>query len=196
MRRDELVEAAMTLFGERGYASTSVADIQTACGLAAGSGALYKHFASKQDLLAEGIRRYVADLEASASGLVAELPDDPREAFILIADAVTAAMADDTAVIRVGFRDLQPFPSLLDALWEGLLVALYRELAEWLRTQQAKGRVEVADPAATAAVLIASLTYYRVLQALIGRVPGDVPLQAYLAAWVDSAVVTVTGGSG
>lgn len=184
----------MALFGERGYASTSVADIQTACGLAAGSGALYKHFASKRDLLAEGIRRYVADLEASASGLVAALPDDPRAAFVLVGEAVTAAMAEDAAVIRVGLRDLEPFPGLLDELWEGLLVALYRELAEWLRTQQAKGRVDVADPAATAAVLIASLTYYRVLEALIGHVPGDVPLQPYLAAWVDSAVATVTGG--
>lgn len=57
----------MRLFGERGYAATSVADIQLACGLTGGSGALYKHFASKRDLLAEGVRRYVAGMERAAS---------------------------------------------------------------------------------------------------------------------------------
>jgi AcrR family transcriptional regulator len=194
MRRDELVDAAMQLFGERGYAATSVADIQTACGLTAGSGALYKHFASKRDLLAEGVHRYVAELEKSAAGLVGALPDDPRAALTVIAQAVSSAMAADRAVIRVGLRDLEQFPDLLDALWDGLLVALYRELAGWLRAQQRRGRVTVADPPATAAVLVASLTYYRVLEALIGHAPGDVGLDAYLGAWVDSAVATVSAG--
>ena len=38
-------------FAAKGYAATSVADIQRASGLAPGSGALYKHFASKRELL-------------------------------------------------------------------------------------------------------------------------------------------------
>ena len=73
----------------------------------------------------------------------------------------------------------------------GLLCALYRELSEWLVDQGAKGQVQVADPDATAAVLITSLTYYRVLQELIGHAPGDVEVAAYLRAWVDSATATI-----
>jgi hypothetical protein len=91
----------------------------------------------------------------------------------------------------VGLRDLEQFPDLLSVLWDGLLDVLYRWLAGWLSAQQARGHLEVTDPAATAAVLVASLTYYRVLQALIGHAPGDVEVDAYLTAWVDSAVATV-----
>jgi hypothetical protein len=40
----------------------------------------------------------------------------------------------------------------------------------------------------------ASLTYYRVLQSLIGHSPGDVELDAFLTAWVDSAVATLNPG--
>jgi hypothetical protein len=40
-------------------------------------------------------------------------------------------------------------------------------------------------------VLVASLTYYRVLQSLTGHNPGDVELDAYLTAWVGSAVATL-----
>src|SRR6202007_2080159 len=49
--RDRLLAAALKLFADRGYAATSVADIQRASGLAPGSGALYKHFGSKRELL-------------------------------------------------------------------------------------------------------------------------------------------------
>lgn len=113
----------------------------------------------------------------------------------MFAQAVASAMAADRAVIRVGLRDLEQFPDLLDVLWNGLLVALYREIAEWLKGQPACGQVGMADPAATAAVLVASLTYYRVLQALIGHPPGDIDAEAYLAAWIDSAVATINPGA-
>lgn len=194
MRRDELLDAGMRLFGERGYDATSVADIQVVCGLTAGSGALYKHFASKRELLAEGIHRYVDAMKKSAVELIPSLPEDPRAALTVIADAVSAAMAGDRAIIRVGLRDLEQFPDLLDVLWDGLLVALYRELTAWLDAQQELGRIRAADTAATAAVLVASLTYYRVLQSLIGHSPGDIELGAYLTAWVDSAVATLNPG--
>jgi AcrR family transcriptional regulator len=184
----------MRLFGERGYDATSVADIQVACGLTAGSGALYKHFASKRDLLAEGVHRYVDAMKKSATELIPSLPEDPRAALTVIAGAVSSAMAGDRAIIRVGLRDLGQFPDLLDVLWDGLLVALYRELAAWLDAQQELGRIQADDTAATAAVLVASLTYYRVLQSLIGHSPGDVELDEYLTAWVDSAVATLNPG--
>ena len=49
----------------------------------------------------------------------------------------------------------------------------------------------VADPQATAAVLVASLTYFPILRGLIGRTPGDVDPRRYLDAWVDHAVATL-----
>jgi len=53
---DRLVFAAMTLFAEKGYGSTSVADILREAG--ANSGSLYHAFPTKQDLLLEVLRRY------------------------------------------------------------------------------------------------------------------------------------------
>jgi|SRR5580704_6651513 TetR/AcrR family transcriptional repressor of nem operon len=47
--RDRLVSNAMRLFWEKGYASTSVADVLTAAN--ANSGSLYNFFPGKQDLL-------------------------------------------------------------------------------------------------------------------------------------------------
>lgn len=58
--RERLLYTAMTLFSERGYASTSVADILREAG--ANSGSLYHFFPTKQDLL-------VAVLEAYRDGI-------------------------------------------------------------------------------------------------------------------------------
>jgi hypothetical protein len=51
--RDRLLDAALALFARQDSA-TSVADIQQACGLSPGSGALYKHFPSKKATTAGG----------------------------------------------------------------------------------------------------------------------------------------------
>ncbi len=68
---------------------------------------------------------------------------------------------------------------------------VYDEFTRWLRTQADRGTVHVADPDATAAVLLASLTYYPILDALIGRTPGDIEADRFAAAWIQHAAVTL-----
>ncbi len=65
------------------------------------------------------------------------------------------------------------------------------EFTDWIRAQATWGRVTTTDPAATASVLVASLTYPAVLDALIGHRPGQVDPTAYLRAWVDTATATL-----
>ncbi len=54
--RNKLALAAMRLFAEKGFNSTSIADILK--GAHANSGSLYHFFPTKQDLLLEALRRY------------------------------------------------------------------------------------------------------------------------------------------
>lgn len=54
---ERIVAAAMQLFGEKGYGSTSVADILSAAN--ANSGSLYHAFPTKQDVLIAVLRRYL-----------------------------------------------------------------------------------------------------------------------------------------
>jgi AcrR family transcriptional regulator len=54
-RREDVLEAALTLFSERGFHGTAIPDIAAAAGLAAGT--IYRHFASKEALVNELFRR-------------------------------------------------------------------------------------------------------------------------------------------
>jgi len=58
--RDRLVHAAMELFWEKGYNSTSIADVLKAAGANAGS--LYHFFPTKQDLLVAVLDTYHAGI--------------------------------------------------------------------------------------------------------------------------------------
>jgi TetR/AcrR family transcriptional regulator, transcriptional repressor for nem operon len=81
---DRLVMAAMRLFGEKGYGSTSVADILREAG--ANSGSLYHAFPTKQDLLLEVLRWYRDGIEPMLLAPAWKGVDDPIERiFALLA---------------------------------------------------------------------------------------------------------------
>ncbi len=189
--RDRLVDEAARLFAERGFAATSVGDIQAACGLTAGSGALYKHFPSKRALLGAVVRRHIRTMATGHGEVTDGLGDDPRAALRLIATSVWSAMQSDRRLLRIILRDLDAFPDLLEEIWQGVLDNLYRAFTSWLILEAERGRVAVDDPAASASVLLASLTCYPILDALIGRVPGDIGKERYIASWVDHAAASL-----
>jgi AcrR family transcriptional regulator len=189
--RERILDEAIRLFALRGYDATSVTDIQQACGLAGGSGALYKHFTSKHALLEAAVRRNLGTMASRRQEVVEHVPEDPRQALALMARAVWEVIDGDKDLVRIMLREFTAFPEIFEPMWQGVLADLYRECAAWIETQRALGVVEAADPEATAAVLISSLTYFPLLELLIGHTPGELGREVFLAAWTDHAARTL-----
>ncbi|MDQ4142761.1 MAG: TetR/AcrR family transcriptional regulator [Actinomycetota bacterium] len=61
--RERLLEAGLRLFAERGFRGTTVGEVEAAAGLAPRAGALYKHFGSKEELLAAAVERRLVELQ-------------------------------------------------------------------------------------------------------------------------------------
>jgi TetR/AcrR family transcriptional regulator, transcriptional repressor for nem operon len=82
--RDRLVFTALQLFGEKGYGSTSIADILKAAD--ANSGSLYHFFPTKQDLLVAVLETYRDGIEPMLLAPAWEGVADPIErVFALLA---------------------------------------------------------------------------------------------------------------
>ena len=62
VRKQEILDTALTLFGEKGYEKTSIADIAKAIGVA--QGLCYRYFPSKEALFDSAIEQY-ADMPAT-----------------------------------------------------------------------------------------------------------------------------------
>jgi AcrR family transcriptional regulator len=103
-RREQILQAAAQLFAERGSRAVGVDDVGAAVGVT--GPAIYRHFASKDAMLAEMLLRISERLLEGGSDVVAQAGDDvPGQLRALIAFQVDFAL-DNPALITVQDRDL------------------------------------------------------------------------------------------
>jgi AcrR family transcriptional regulator len=103
-RREQILQAAAQLFAERGSRAVGVDDVGAAVGVT--GPAIYRHFASKDAMLAEMLLRISERLLAGGSERVADAGDDAAAQLrALIAFHVDFAL-DNPALITVQDRDL------------------------------------------------------------------------------------------
>jgi AcrR family transcriptional regulator len=103
-RREQILQAAAQLFAERGSRAVGVDDVGAAVGVT--GPAIYRHFTSKDAMLAEMLLRISERLLAGGSERVAEAGDDAEgQLRALIAFQVDFALANP-ALITVQDRDL------------------------------------------------------------------------------------------
>lgn len=191
--RDRLLDAAVELFARQGYASTSVAEIQQACGLSPGSGALYKHFESKSALLLEASRRQVERIVASREEHDRTRPTDTREALRRGAQRIWDTIADNADIMRVMYREPEAIDGFADELWSAVTATAYDQMGAALSGAAASGASHVEDPEATATLLVASIAYFPVIRMLIGQTPGKISADRYRESWIRLAESVFTG---
>ena len=103
-RREQILRAAAQLFAERGSRAVGVDDVGAAVGVT--GPAIYRHFASKDAMLAEMLVRISERLLAGGAAQVAAAGPDPADQLrALIAFQVDFAL-DNPALITVQDRDL------------------------------------------------------------------------------------------
>jgi AcrR family transcriptional regulator len=162
-QRRAVLDAAVALLGERGYAGCSVAAVAERAGIATGS--VYRHFPSKADLAVE-LFRTVCSRELAAVTQAAEREAGPAErvvavletfaeralkaprlAYALLAEPVDPAVDAERLVFRRAFRDV---------------------CAERIAEGVARGVLPPQDARLTAAALVGAGA-----EALIGPLSGD-----------------------
>jgi TetR/AcrR family transcriptional regulator, transcriptional repressor for nem operon len=128
---DEIADAAMRVFWERGYAATSVQHLVDGTGLSRSS--LYNTFENKQGLYRQALRRYQAVTTAnvellagpgSAKELIRQLLlrvvedelGDPRRRGCLVANATLELAGHDEAVAELVAHNFQRLQKALEKL--------------------------------------------------------------------------------
>jgi AcrR family transcriptional regulator len=176
----------MRMFAEQGYVQTSVSDIQAACGLSEGSGALYKHFRSKEEVLAAGIEREIVHLEGvrMARRLLREPMDFGAELEIL-GRFVLLELGAESDLLRILLREGDRFPEMMRTARQRLIDPAYAEFAAWLRGHVDAGHARCDDVDAVATVALGAIISYRASEALLGHAPADLDDERFLQGWVE-----------
>jgi AcrR family transcriptional regulator len=186
--RNRLLAEALRLFADKGYAATSVADIQRASGLAPGSGALYKHFGSKRELLEAAVAHRIAGIVAARQEYDAGETGGVERAVRTAGRLIWDNLKQSEDLLRVMLREPDELGDLDEKTWRVITDNAYQRFADELTAANRSGRARIPDPEAIAAVAIGSLSHAATLQALTGRMPGNIDENRYFEAWVTQTV--------
>jgi AcrR family transcriptional regulator len=185
--RERILTEAMRLFAEHGYERTSIADIQSAAGLAPGSGALYKHFASKEALLQAGMAQFI-ETNVQARSLLKPSPAPAPDALRFLGVEAMRLLREERNDIRVAWRELEAFPDLHHRVERDVMQANYRTVSAWLEQRIASGELPPQDTEAVAVVLLGGLVMFRLYEAMWGRSPMGISAERFVDAWSRLAV--------
>lgn len=180
--RERLVTEAMRLFSAKGFEATSVSQIEAAAGLAPGSGALYRHFKSKDALLDAGIdrqldrRRAMRDIRALFAGL-----GDLHAELTVLGRYLLNVIDEEIELLQIAARTPAGQSTRLDTAYAALMDGLNTELAEWISTW--KPQLSQQDCTILAALGVNGILGTRFTTGLIHRVATDIPDDRYLAEW-------------
>lgn len=189
--RERIVTEALRLFAEQGYAGTSVAAIEKAAGLSPHSGALYTHFASKEQVMAAAVDRAVQVAETgfalapmlSLGNLEAEL--------MLVARGSLLLMTSWRHLIRVIMKESEAFPAVMADARERLFVPSYRFLACWLADRAKADGLPDQDFEAVAAIWLGAIDNYWVMAHVYGAPPFGMDDERFVQQWVRTLLTTI-----
>lgn len=184
--RDRIVTESLRLFADRGYAATSVAEIEAAAGLSPGAGGLYRHFRSKEEVLASAIREHIERTRRQISDVLSNataFEDRPLEIRLrMTCQAGLAKMREEQDLIRVLFRDLDQFPNLVAEMREGIVNPLYDGIATWLSEQpEFEGSGE--DWPAIASILGGAVVNYWLANESMYEPPTRIDEKRFVESW-------------
>jgi AcrR family transcriptional regulator len=193
--RERIIDEAMALFSEHGYAATTIAKIEAAAGLTPGAGGVYHHFASKEAVLAAGIERQLARLGALREIRHALGPlGDLKAELTLTARYVLAELDSESELLRILASDARSRPQLLTAAVEELLGSTFAGFAAWIG-ERAERTMSAEEASAIGAFGLGSLLSSRLLRDVL-RIPAPVDDETLVETWVGLMSLALAGPPG
>ncbi|MFD5174714.1 TetR/AcrR family transcriptional regulator [Nocardia sp. NPDC058379] len=191
--RERIMTEALRLFGEQGFAKTSIAQIEQAAGLSGGSGALYRHFESKDQLLVRAVATRLEDRgewerfmapEFSVAAALDSATDggDLVDKLVALCRIGLARLDHDRDVTRILLRDNSIPAELLEVFRQREYAVVMSAVTRGLIELAGPG-AHVADWDATAAVLVGALAHFWMIRDIFGGGhPANVDADRYLRA--------------
>jgi AcrR family transcriptional regulator len=172
-RPQELLDAALAVFAERGYRNARIDDVAEAAGVT--KGAVYHHFANKEQLLSRAIEHYLAtafgDLDALLRG---ESGPASVRIRMLLRRGFGSAHPKRRRVLALLLQDLRhDVPRAYRQWLAGGPMKGWQLLANLIEEGKTNGEFRPdVDAESAARVTIAGLMAQLVWQQLAGEVPG------------------------
>jgi AcrR family transcriptional regulator len=154
-RPGEIVEAALAVFAERGFAAAKLDDIARRAGVS--KGALYLYFETKEDLFRAVVHQAIAPNMQVIRALVAGHPGPIADLLRMVAERVSLLVDIKPigGVLKMVIAEAANFPELARVWHDDLVALILGALSDAIAAAQARGEVKPGDPRMYAVEIIA-----------------------------------------
>ncbi len=172
-RPDEVLDAALAMFTEKGFAAARIDDIAQRAGIS--KGAVYLYFPSKQALIEAIVERALGPIAEEAIERLATLPGDPRlvisSVLRVLGRQLTSAQA--LAIPRLVIREAPSFPDIAELYRRAVLDRVVPALTALIRRGIAEGHFRQIDAELTVRSVVGPVLAHMVLADIFGMLPAD-----------------------
>lgn len=172
-RPDEVLDAALDLFIERGFVNTRVQDIAARAGLS--KGAVYLYFPSKEAVLEGVVRRAIVPIAASAVKLLQTYAGDPRTIISVVLKTIAGRLTEPRtiAIPKLMMREMINFPDFAAMYRAEVLDKVIPLITGLLQTGIAEGYLRNVDPELTIRSIIGPIMLHILLDEVFDMRPAD-----------------------
>ncbi len=180
--RQRILQAAASVFGEKGYAGATTRAIAARAGV--NEVTLFRHFGRKENLLSAVIDQH-SKLPELIARLETQLTGDYRADLVRIASLFFQVLTERREVIRLMLCEADQFPELREALARNPR-RLRQVMIGYLREQQRQGRLQAIPLEAMAHAFWGVLFSYAISQEILEEpILADRPADQVISHLVD-----------
>ncbi|HVX73157.1 MAG: TetR/AcrR family transcriptional regulator [Devosia sp.] len=172
-RPDEVLDAALALFVEKGFAATRVEDIASRAGLS--KGAVYLYFPSKEAILEGLVKRAVRPIADNALGFLENYAGDPRLVIGTVLKMIAGRIADPKliAIPRLLVREIVNFPDFAQMYRREVLDRVIPAVTALIASGVREGYFRPVDPELTLRSVVGPIIAHMLMAELFGIRPAN-----------------------
>jgi AcrR family transcriptional regulator len=181
-RPGEIIEAALEVFTENGFAGAKLNEVARRAGVS--KGALYVYFETKEDLFRAVVRTAIAP-NLDRIKTAAETFDGPFATLVPVLLANGAALMNQTrlpAVVKMVIGESRNFPDLARIWHDDVVSPIVGVVTGLIVRAQARGEIASGDPRLHAISILGPLLMGMLFRETFGQVTADLPNLNILAA--------------
>ncbi|MGB5557009.1 MAG: TetR/AcrR family transcriptional regulator [Paracoccaceae bacterium] len=172
-RPDEVLDAAIQLFAQKGFAATTVEQIAKHAGLS--KGAVYLYFPSKKALLEGLVHRAVTPIADMATGMITSYRGDPRPVIRQFLAMAVSNLGDRAsfAVPKLVMREAVNAPEIAQMYRDEVLDRAIPALTALIAQGVEGGHIRAVDPEMTVRSVMGPILMHILLAEVFGIQPAD-----------------------
>ena len=156
-RPSEILDAAMAVFAEKGFAAARLDEIAARAGVS--KGALYLYFETKEEIFRAVVEQAIAPNIQVIRAMIAAHPGPFPELLRLFAERMTQVV--DTlpigGVVKMVIGEARNFPEIARVYHDALVAQALGALSDAVAAAQVRGEVKPGDPRVYALQIVAPM---------------------------------------